>query len=61
MNSAYHCQEYTELGVEVDTISVGEDELLLTFFLGRQNDSDLLGSYRQHGQVNTVELVEASP
>ena len=46
--SPYHGQEDSELGVQVDDVSVGEDELRLALLLGCQHNVDLLGSHRQH-------------
>ena len=57
----HHCEEDAELGVHVDVVAVGEDELLLPLFLARQHDGDLLRGDRQHRQLDAVELVEAAP
>ena len=56
-----HGEEDAELGVHVDVVAVGEDELLLPLFLARQHDGDLLRGDRQHRQLDAVELVEAAP
>ena len=58
---SYHGQEDTKLWVHVDNVSVREDELRFAFLLAGQHDVDLLGGYREHGQLNTVELIEAAP
>ena len=61
MVDPYHREEKTKLGVERHEVAVREDELFLAIFLRREDDVDLLRSHRQHGQLNTVELVEAAP
>ena len=57
----YHGEEKTKLVVERHEVTVGEDELFLAIFLRREDDVDLLRGDRQHGQLNTIELVEAAP
>ena len=57
----YHGKEETKLWVEFDLVSVSEDKLLLAVLLGSENNVDLLGSHRQHRQLDTVELVKAAP
>ena len=59
--SPYHGEEKTKLGVERHKVAVREDELFLAIFLRREDDVDLLRGDRQHGQLNTIELVEAAP
>lgn len=59
--SYYHCEENSELWIQRDDIAIHEDELLFAFLLRHQHDVDLLGSHRQDGQFDPVELVEATP
>ena len=42
-------------------VSVGEYELWLAFLLALQHHRDLLRGHRKHGQLDPVELVEATP
>ena len=57
----YHGQEDTKLRVESHIVAVCEDERLLSLLLRSQDDSNLLGCYGQHRQVDTVKLVKTSP
>jgi len=57
----YHGEKEAELWVEIDHVSIGEDELGLAFLLAGENDGDLLSSDRQYRQLDTVELVETTP
>ena len=59
--SIYHGQEKTKLWIHVNIVSVSEDELRLSLLLTSQDNGNLLGSHRQHRQLNTVELVKTSP
>ncbi len=60
-HGTHHGEEKSELGVEVDAVPVGEDELLLALLLGGQHDGDLLGGDGQNRQVDSVELVKTAP
>lgn len=57
----YHGEEDAELWVHVDHVSVGEDKLFLLVLLTLQDDVDLLGSDRQHRQLDAVKLIKAAP
>jgi len=57
----YHGEKEAELRVEVDDVSVSEDELWLAFLLARENDGDLLSGDRQNGQLNTIEFIKTAP
>ena len=57
----YHGEKETKLWVKVHHITVCEYKTRLSLLLTGENDGDLLGSYRKHGKLDTIELVEASP
>ena len=59
--SGIHRQKDAEFGIHLDSVPVREDELPLFLSFAGQNDGDLLGGYRQDGQFDTIELVEAAP
>ena len=59
--TADHGQEESKLWVERDDVPVGEDELLPALLLRHQHDVDLLRGDRQRRQLDTIELVEATP
>lgn len=56
-----HAEEDAKLKVHVNIVPVSEDEVFLALFLAGQDNGNLLGSHRQHGQVYTVELIKAAP
>ena len=56
-----HGQKETEFNVQIDIVSIGEDERGFLFFFTSKNDIDLLSSDREHRQFNTIEFVEAAP
>lgn len=60
-HTTYHGQEETELWVKVDYVTISEDELWLSFLFSSENDGNLLGSHRQHRQLNTIELIKTTP
>ena len=59
--SRVHCEEDAELWIHVNCVAVSENELLTLLSFARKNDGNLLGSHRENGQFNTIELVEATP
>ena len=59
--SPHHGDEKSKLGVQVDNISVSENELTFTFLPASEHDSDLLSCNREHWQIDPVELVKTSP
>jgi len=58
---AYHGQEESKLGVQVNNVSIGKYELRFAFFLTDENNCYLLSCDRQNRQLNTIELVETAP
>ena len=61
MCHSYHGQEDAKLWVHVYNVTISEYELIFAVLLTTQDNSNLLGGHGQHGQLNTVELVEAAP
>lgn len=57
----YHGEEDAELWIQVDYVSVGEDELLFPLLPAAEDDGDLLSSHGEHRQLDPVKLVETSP
>ena len=42
LNATNHCEKDPKLRVQIHHVSVGENKLLLPFFLGREDNVDLL-------------------
>lgn len=59
--TTHHGEEDAKLQVEGDIISISEDKTLLTLLLTLQYNGNLLRGHRQHGQLNSVELVKTTP
>ena len=60
-NVTYHGQEETEFRTQANDVTISEDKVWLAFFLGCENNGNLLSSHWQHRQLNAVEFVEAAP
>ena len=57
----YHGQEETKLWINGHNVPIRKEELCLSLLLCSEDNVDLLGSHRQHGELNPIELVKATP
>ena len=61
ISKSHHCQEETKLRVQVDHITVSEDELWFSFLLTLEYNSNLLSSHGEYRQLDTIKLIKTTP
>ena len=57
----YHSQKEAKFWVQVNIVPISEQEVLLSVLFGCEDNINLLCCHRQYRQLNSVELIKATP